>query len=135
MKLLFDESLSPRLVELLKDLFPGSESALCKWPRSQKGSYDFGIRCRGEVGACLDGCRLRTSGGSCWSDKAELKLPRRLKPAPRSITAGRLLPLNQDMVFQARVDEGHPYRALAVLEDQIFIGYTATDSPVFRDGV
>jgi predicted nuclease of predicted toxin-antitoxin system len=28
MKLLFDESLSPRLVELLHDLFPGSESAL-----------------------------------------------------------------------------------------------------------
>jgi predicted nuclease of predicted toxin-antitoxin system len=29
MKLLFDESLSPKLIELLKDLFPGSESALC----------------------------------------------------------------------------------------------------------
>jgi predicted nuclease of predicted toxin-antitoxin system len=28
MKLLFDESLSPRLVELLSDLFPASESAL-----------------------------------------------------------------------------------------------------------
>ena len=28
MKLLFDESLSPRLVELLRDLFPASESAL-----------------------------------------------------------------------------------------------------------
>ena len=28
MKLLFDESLSPRLVELLRDLFPESESAL-----------------------------------------------------------------------------------------------------------
>ena len=28
MKLLFDESLSPRLVELLDDLFPQSESAL-----------------------------------------------------------------------------------------------------------
>lgn len=28
MKLLFDESLSPKLVELLKDLFPGSESTL-----------------------------------------------------------------------------------------------------------
>ena len=28
MKLLFDESLSPKLVELLRDLFPGSESAL-----------------------------------------------------------------------------------------------------------
>ena len=28
MKLLFDESLSPRLVALLRDLFPGSESAL-----------------------------------------------------------------------------------------------------------
>src|SRR5215471_16430678 len=28
MKLLFDESLSPKLVELLVDLFPGSESAL-----------------------------------------------------------------------------------------------------------
>ena len=28
MKLLFDESLSPRLVPLLSDLFPGSESAL-----------------------------------------------------------------------------------------------------------
>jgi predicted nuclease of predicted toxin-antitoxin system len=28
MKLLFDESLSPKLVELLHDLFPGSESAL-----------------------------------------------------------------------------------------------------------
>ena len=28
MKLLFDESLSPRLVELLRDLFPKSESAL-----------------------------------------------------------------------------------------------------------
>ena len=28
MKLLFDESLSPRLVPLLHDLFPGSESAL-----------------------------------------------------------------------------------------------------------
>jgi predicted nuclease of predicted toxin-antitoxin system len=28
MKLLFDESLSPRLVELLGELFPGSESAL-----------------------------------------------------------------------------------------------------------
>ena len=28
MKLLFDESLSPRLVELLGDLFPDSESAL-----------------------------------------------------------------------------------------------------------
>jgi predicted nuclease of predicted toxin-antitoxin system len=28
MKLLFDESLSPRLVESLRDLFPGSESAL-----------------------------------------------------------------------------------------------------------
>jgi predicted nuclease of predicted toxin-antitoxin system len=28
MKLLFDESLSPRLVELLGDLFPASESAL-----------------------------------------------------------------------------------------------------------
>jgi predicted nuclease of predicted toxin-antitoxin system len=28
MKLLFDESLSPRLVPLLCDLFPGSESAL-----------------------------------------------------------------------------------------------------------
>jgi hypothetical protein len=27
MKLLFDESLSPRLVELLRDLFPESESA------------------------------------------------------------------------------------------------------------
>jgi predicted nuclease of predicted toxin-antitoxin system len=30
MKLLFDESLSPKLVELLRDLFPGSESALRK---------------------------------------------------------------------------------------------------------
>ncbi|MGD0297821.1 MAG: DUF5615 family PIN-like protein [Bryobacteraceae bacterium] len=28
MKLLFDESLSPKLVQLLRDLFPGSESAL-----------------------------------------------------------------------------------------------------------
>ena len=28
MKLLFDESLSPKLVELLRDLFPDSESAL-----------------------------------------------------------------------------------------------------------
>lgn len=28
MKLLFDESLSPKLVEMLQDLFPGSESAL-----------------------------------------------------------------------------------------------------------
>jgi predicted nuclease of predicted toxin-antitoxin system len=28
MKLLFDESLSPRLVELLSDLFPDSQSAL-----------------------------------------------------------------------------------------------------------
>ena len=28
MRLLFDESLSPKLVELLRDLFPGSESAL-----------------------------------------------------------------------------------------------------------
>lgn len=28
MKLLFDESLSPRLVEWFRDLFPGSESAL-----------------------------------------------------------------------------------------------------------
>ena len=28
MKLLFDESLSPRLIPLLHDLFPGSESAL-----------------------------------------------------------------------------------------------------------
>jgi len=28
MKLLFDESLSPKLVPLLRDLFPGSESAL-----------------------------------------------------------------------------------------------------------
>jgi len=28
MKLLFDEGLSPRLVELLRDLFPNSESAL-----------------------------------------------------------------------------------------------------------
>ena len=28
MKLLFDESLSPRLALLLRDLFPGSESAL-----------------------------------------------------------------------------------------------------------
>jgi predicted nuclease of predicted toxin-antitoxin system len=28
MKLLFDESLSPRLVEFLHDLFPDSESAL-----------------------------------------------------------------------------------------------------------
>ncbi len=28
MKLLFDESLSPRLVELKRDLFPDSESAL-----------------------------------------------------------------------------------------------------------
>jgi hypothetical protein len=28
MKLLFDESLSPRLVQLLRDLFPDSESAL-----------------------------------------------------------------------------------------------------------
>jgi len=28
MKLLFDESLSPRLVDLLRDLFPESESAL-----------------------------------------------------------------------------------------------------------
>jgi predicted nuclease of predicted toxin-antitoxin system len=28
MKLLFDESLSPRLIDLLKDLFPESESAL-----------------------------------------------------------------------------------------------------------
>lgn len=28
MKLLFDESLSPRLVSLLRDLFPESESAL-----------------------------------------------------------------------------------------------------------
>jgi len=28
MKLLFDESLSPKLVLLLRDLFPGSESAL-----------------------------------------------------------------------------------------------------------
>ncbi len=28
MKLLFDESLSPRLVPLLRDLFPESESAL-----------------------------------------------------------------------------------------------------------
>ena len=28
MKLLFDESLSPRLISLLDDLFPGSESAL-----------------------------------------------------------------------------------------------------------
>jgi predicted nuclease of predicted toxin-antitoxin system len=28
MKLLFDESLSPRLIDLLNDLFPASESAL-----------------------------------------------------------------------------------------------------------
>jgi predicted nuclease of predicted toxin-antitoxin system len=32
MRLLFDESLSPKLVELLSDLFPGSESALRNGP-------------------------------------------------------------------------------------------------------
>jgi predicted nuclease of predicted toxin-antitoxin system len=32
MKLLFDESLSPRLVPLLRDLFPESESALRNRP-------------------------------------------------------------------------------------------------------
>lgn len=40
MKLLFDESLSPRLVELLRDLFPESESAL---RNGLAGGGDLGI--------------------------------------------------------------------------------------------
>ena len=40
MKLLFDESLSPKLVELLRDLFPGSESAL---RNGLAGAGDFRI--------------------------------------------------------------------------------------------
>jgi predicted nuclease of predicted toxin-antitoxin system len=40
MKLLFDESLSPRLVELLRDLFPESESAL---RNGLAGAGDFKI--------------------------------------------------------------------------------------------
>jgi predicted nuclease of predicted toxin-antitoxin system len=40
MKLLFDESLSPRLVELLRDLFPESESAL---QNGLAGAGDFRI--------------------------------------------------------------------------------------------
>jgi predicted nuclease of predicted toxin-antitoxin system len=40
MKLLFDESLSPKLVELLRDLFPGSESAL---RNGLAGAGDLGI--------------------------------------------------------------------------------------------
>jgi predicted nuclease of predicted toxin-antitoxin system len=40
MRLLFDESLSPRLVELLHDLFEGSESAL---RNGLAGSGDFKI--------------------------------------------------------------------------------------------
>ena len=38
MKLLFDESLSPRLIDLLSDLFPESESALRN-----------GLACRGDL--------------------------------------------------------------------------------------
>jgi Domain of unknown function (DUF5615) len=47
MKLLFDESLSPKLVELLRDLFPESESAL---RNGLAGSGDLRIleyACRG----------------------------------------------------------------------------------------
>ena len=40
MKLLFDESLSPKLVELLRDLFPESESAL---RNGLAGAGDFQI--------------------------------------------------------------------------------------------
>jgi predicted nuclease of predicted toxin-antitoxin system len=40
MKLLFDESLSPRLVELVRDLFPDSESAL---RNGLAGTGDFRI--------------------------------------------------------------------------------------------
>jgi predicted nuclease of predicted toxin-antitoxin system len=40
MKLLFDEGLSPKLVDILNDLFPGSESAL---PNGLAGQGDAGI--------------------------------------------------------------------------------------------
>lgn len=42
MKLLFDEGLSPKLVEVLADLFPGSESAL---RNGLAGSGDVRIAC------------------------------------------------------------------------------------------
>lgn len=53
MKLLFDESLSPRLVSLLGDLFPESESALRNGLSRIGDSTDFGIR--------RSACELTTS--------------------------------------------------------------------------
>ncbi len=40
MKLLFDEGLSPKLIDMLRDLFPGSESAL---QNGLSGQGDFKI--------------------------------------------------------------------------------------------
>lgn len=58
MTLLFDESLSPRLVELLRDLFPESESAL------RNGlAGDSGVCLRRRVCPRLDGQRFRTANG------------------------------------------------------------------------
>jgi predicted nuclease of predicted toxin-antitoxin system len=47
MKLLFDESLSPKLVELLGDLFPGSESALRNGLSSQGDLQILEYACAG----------------------------------------------------------------------------------------
>jgi predicted nuclease of predicted toxin-antitoxin system len=58
MKLLFDESLSPKLVELLHDLFPDSESAL---RNGLAGAGDLRIR-----HACASGFILVTT---IWASK------------------------------------------------------------------
>ena len=53
MKLLFDESLSPRLVLLLRDLFPESESAL-RNGLAPAGSQNSGLRRRSRLHPGLD---------------------------------------------------------------------------------
>ena len=56
MKLLFDESLSPKLVEILRDLFPESESAL---RNGLAGAGDLGIL----EYACSEGFVLVSTDG------------------------------------------------------------------------
>jgi predicted nuclease of predicted toxin-antitoxin system len=69
MKLLFDESLSPKLVQLLRDLFPGSESAL------RNGLAGAGDRKILDYAAIHDFILVSTDGDSngCWAKSPALR--------------------------------------------------------------
>src|SRR5450432_4185019 len=64
MKLLFDESLSPKLVDLLRDLFPESESALRNRLHSLFHLYLRRVAQRGEA-AYATGNSITTSRPGC----------------------------------------------------------------------